>query len=568
MGKKLTLSCGADLNRQLAEAQNAPPEVYLRNLLRTPPLAGASRVDIIHEPEDLAVTLKFDGDGIENFHTFGKVRYNEVKDGRPFGRHFILGLFAAQCVKVRSNGTQIHAVTNLMIQRPVKLTECEDTGYTEVRLEGVNDDCLKKVVADLVKGYPIPVTLNGEDLPRPHAMDSGLQFIDTAAGKMHLPGIDVVPVFDPDNQSEEILGDSQGFAIYLGGLPVGFLREDAKDPTVLHLDPERFKDDITTPFLAAAHWGDINRAVSLSVRDAWQARCRELKGIMEPKMFAESMYWTLYLWGCLDLLNDVPYLPPQAVHHVKEMPRLNTTNESESIVANATEAIPKEHFDTRQAIAVRASLEPEQGMSFHPLHYLYELALQNEGHDYYVLLNDLPKGHWLAQHRLPDINGETVKVVLPEEGVSEYQSLHIMKKFDGTGEKIKVSFGGHVVLSGPLGMVEATRPFYLADEHCMVGKGRIVVPNARDFDPMVIRQVYCFKNDDEEFEERWVREEMNRFSIFISSLSGNAEIVLKQLLDTMSIDDLCVLANREFSVVVYEDKATGKLHFGVREVTS
>lgn len=157
----------------------------LGELLQNGRRAKATRIDIT--VTDKAIVFADDGVGIEDpsvLLSVAKSGWDEgtMKDESPYGIGWLSCLFACETVSVQSKGKHLIAMTeDLLALKPVVVNESAEIGVTEIRLLNHrlgSVDAIRHRIADLVAGFPIPVTLNDEQLPRPSAIDGSGDWIE------------------------------------------------------------------------------------------------------------------------------------------------------------------------------------------------------------------------------------------------------------------------------------------------------------------------------------------------------------------------------------------------------
>ena len=251
--------------------------------------AGATKVEIDFAPDTKTLVVRDDGCGIDCYQTLFTIAESGwdaevVEQEHPFGLGFLSALFACGHLEVESKGGVVSMPTgDILSFKPVTVTpvvrcpaearfegdicgcgsanvngpdgegvyDCGDCGIfftaesvgnrcwdgtTTVRLGGFKPDAgqVASRLAELAKGFPIPVIFNGQALQRPWALDSGKEFIDTEIGKVCLRG------FGPGEDWTRPMYELQ---ICLQGLPIhrtkGYWCGDSM-VNIVHLDSRQF----------------------------------------------------------------------------------------------------------------------------------------------------------------------------------------------------------------------------------------------------------------------------------------------------------------------------------------
>lgn len=148
---------------------------YIDELIQNARRAKATRVDIWYDKEHRALYVKDDGIGIDDMQSLLSVAESgwdeqTCSEETPYGIGFLSALFQADAVKVAS-GNQVlefntHEVLSFESVEAKKMAE--GVKGTLIRLVGVNDPNLRQ---DFARGFPIPVTYNGQEMKRNDALD-------------------------------------------------------------------------------------------------------------------------------------------------------------------------------------------------------------------------------------------------------------------------------------------------------------------------------------------------------------------------------------------------------------
>jgi len=140
--------------------------------------AGASKVTILYDAEAGSLEVSDDGCGVGDMAVLLDVFRSDWGASRPdwsaedlerespYGMGMLAALYAAEHITVESAGARFEGDTSDLLNFiPVQVEPFPCTG-TRVRLAGI-----KRLggLAQLFTGFPIPVELNGVELPRPDA---------------------------------------------------------------------------------------------------------------------------------------------------------------------------------------------------------------------------------------------------------------------------------------------------------------------------------------------------------------------------------------------------------------
>lgn len=385
----------------------------LGELLQNARRAGATRVDIVLG--EGSVSVSDDGVGIDDFSVLlaiARSGWNEevMTNESPYGLGLVSSFYACKRLTVASRGMGFSADTDKLLDlQPFEVRQMPSTLTTTVTLEGVCDalasvglsDCLRQMVA----GFPIPVFLNGEELPRPHALDDA--FIPTASGFT----------------TKSVLKCGHIRTVYLQGLPIsksvtsaastyrGYYDSDL----VIHLDPALYKGrmpdrdvliDATTQ----------SRNISRDVDAAAVAYLTELASSMGHKAFIEQHGARAAKLGMSALLNTIDFVPAEWLLEVSNFPRCETRHES-CYRDGTPRAIKRSDIEAKGVYEIAES--QSEGENLNAWMYVHQAA----GFALDIPADHLPKGHWLTGLIQP-LSADDIQVVKGEALGDDVLEVH------------------------------------------------------------------------------------------------------------------------------------------------
>ena len=210
----------------------------LSELMQNARRAQATRVNFHYCPETKVLQVSDDGGGIDSIETLLSVAESGwdadlIVREHPFGIGFLSALFACRHLSVISKSGSIAVDTGEVLAfQPVTITPIKDwDGITTITLLEVNleADNIASALRRFARGFPIPVLFNGENLERPAAMDSGLDFVATDIGAVYLHGL------------QEPMGAQYDFELFLQGLPIYSSRSFfSSERHIIHLDSAKY----------------------------------------------------------------------------------------------------------------------------------------------------------------------------------------------------------------------------------------------------------------------------------------------------------------------------------------
>lgn len=295
---------------------------WVTELLQNARRAGATKIHIVLHPEQKEFTIWDDGQGIEdmqNLFSIAESGWNEpvLSEERPYGMGFLSCLFACEKVQIISHKQQTQVVTkDALAFDNIHVEPHHGVDGTFIRMEGVTNMPTVRFLESAVKGFPVPVYLDQSHTPLDniHAVDA-LNWAKTEIGLVHIGNLHRT-FHNP--------------TIYLQGLPInaGFNARYGEDDLVVHLDPEKFFGRL--PDRASVIDPDkANMTIRSAIIKLYVERLHQVKtGMLAQNLGQEFVrhYGTACMAYCKELLNDVPYLPNNAVTGYVADLDINTDN--------------------------------------------------------------------------------------------------------------------------------------------------------------------------------------------------------------------------------------------------
>ena len=297
---------------------------YLSELLQNARRAGASKIELTIDWKAGQVDVVDDGAGIADLQKVLSIAESgwgpEIMETEtPYGMGFLSCLFAASHVTIVSKAQRIAFYTKDALGFSDIAVETLDlhshSAYTLVQLDGVENIPDDQDIQHMVAGFPIPVFLNGRELPRPHSIE-GRGFRKTEVGLISMP-----------------LSPSGYCAVYLQGLPVSIGLNNfptASIRNVVHLDTARFmgripdRDTVVDPQAAKA-------VVIAAMTELWVEKFTRIgkQAIGKDVDFQRQVLRVhgaefLHYEEFRPLLNDFVVLPPQIIDGAIEIFALNS----------------------------------------------------------------------------------------------------------------------------------------------------------------------------------------------------------------------------------------------------
>ena len=473
----------------------------LGELMQNARRAGATQVTFDYDPVSATLTVTDDGCGIDDIEALLTVAESGwdaelMADEHPFGIGFLSALYACEhltlvskCGRLTASTADVLSFKDLEIDASVNWQ-----GVTTFTLSGfgLDADKISDKLKTLAEGFPIPVIFNGTDLERYAAFgspeqksNSGLDYVETEIGWVSVRCI---------GGSSGVPCDDRYFKVYLQGLPIYAnstwgLSLDRYH--IIHLDSARFyarlpdRDKLIDETEAVAL---INRVLDRLVRERMVA----LKNCMESLAFVQS-FATLQYWKCLDLLNDVDFLPKQAVEFINSYP-VCATELYGDFTGHPEKPVPRLEIETRQVEVVDIDdyLQTDGAAR-------YMFAWMRNSLIYQGNLDDI---HWIHA-MVRNLNDEEVTVEL----VNETHSAG----FHGSWVWVSVDFCDAYRIKIGSDVVEITDHAYYQGSD----KSDTIVMPSGDRSSEVIEQVATFKSEYDDYQKATHDDDCEAFYSFV-----------------------------------------------------
>lgn len=282
------------------------PISMLGELLQNARRAGSHKIDVT--VEDQSIIVDDDGAGIKDLQALIHIAESgwspELKEREnAFGMGILSTLYFSDRITVHSLDHAFDARTALIIDgKSVATFPIERRAGTRIRLDSVkipeaDDDLCAWVGTELERlceAFPVPVFLNGVEVPRPLAQ-SDLKWRSVDVGKVLIN-----------------LGHYRGaWRCFLQGLPIEQDRHryySRSGHVVILSDGIPAKLPDRQLLLGGEKMRD---AIGLAVARAYREALEEEKERLGGKSFLESYADQCLQSGCVDLLNDIPYALPE-----------------------------------------------------------------------------------------------------------------------------------------------------------------------------------------------------------------------------------------------------------------
>jgi len=330
----------------------------LTELLQNARRAGATCVHLVWDEEKSLLSVTDDGDGISDFQkllTVAESGWDQevVENDSPFGMGFLSCMFAAEKVVVHSNGRFIEFETSDALDFNSTQVRNSDRSLgvgTIVELHGgdiakqmVNFPKLRGLgshsktidfVQLLVKGFPLPVFFNGEEVKRGFALDSAdYAFFDTPVGKMAIPGLK-----KGRYSAHYIEGYLQGISVeYPSSLQESKL-------VVVHLDSKAFFGRMPDRDKLVNRGESMDRIVA-AIDEVWRTHLKSELAALGEEAFLQ-LYVEATLVVCPELFGQMSVLPKDFVELVSDEAIISQCSYDDSPTSPVVAHIKREDIES------------------------------------------------------------------------------------------------------------------------------------------------------------------------------------------------------------------------------
>jgi hypothetical protein len=473
----------------------------LGELMQNARRAGASQVSFNYDQATGTLAVADDGCGIDDIEALLTVAQSGwdgevMTEEHPFGIGFLSALYACEHLSLVSKCGRLAALTAdvLSFQDLEVDTSVNWLGKTIITLTGfgLDADKIDKELKTLAEGFPIPVFYNGESLRRYAAFDvvlersiSGLEFVETEIGWIHLHGIKGL---------SEIPCDDGYFKVYLQGLPIyenTSWSRGVEKVHIIHLDSARFYARLPDRDKLIDE-REVVTLIQAVLNHFARQRLVALKASMAAEAFVE-IFETLKFWKCLDLLNDVGFLPKQVVEIIDSYP-VCSTEVYAPFTVHPEKPVPRSAIVGRKVEVVEIDDDIQYDGS---ARYMFAWL-----RDSLIYRGNLDEGHWIHS-MVRCLSAEEVTVELVDETHSAgFNGSWVWVNVDFC-EAYRIKVGGDVVEI-------FDHAYYQGSDH-----GETVVMPRGDRSSSVIEQVATFKSEYDDYQQATHDSDCNAFFSFV-----------------------------------------------------
>lgn len=288
-------------------------DTVVQELLQNSRRAGASRIDVQYDAETKTLVVTDNGCGLEDFGVlthFCVSGWNEATKEveKPYGIGFLACFYSGSRVCFSSKGQEVSIASQDLLDsagsdRAFAVSAGSVHEGAVVRIEGFAWDDAGKRLLEMVSGFPVPVWLNGEELPRPHALSSA--FKPSSIG--HVRFTHKTPLGCSAYEMDIFL---QGFRVR---------KASGTRMVVVHLDSTKFHGKfpdrqtvVDEDKMLAAVVAGISGLVKEDLLSAKQA--------MDPLQFCLQRHGQAKSIRSLEVFNDIDVVPQSWLADIEALP--------------------------------------------------------------------------------------------------------------------------------------------------------------------------------------------------------------------------------------------------------
>ena len=282
-------------------------------LLQNARRAGARRIEVRYDEPTQSLQVSDDGGGIQDFQALLSLHASGWSPAlreaeQAFGVGFSQCLYSARRCRVTSGAQQVDFdCAAALAQQPIEVTNTDASlPGTCVHLQGVTLPDWQARIERLCVGFPVPVWLNGQELPRPLGLDA-LDTQASAIGQVFLLG-------RHDGWSNtDLMVFLQGLCVWRSPYSV------VTQVNVVHLDSRQFlarlpdRDKLVDEDVQLAR-------IQATVQHAWHQVLLGRLQQLDELHFLERYYRSVQRWQQNALLNGLTLLPREVCQRIEHYP--------------------------------------------------------------------------------------------------------------------------------------------------------------------------------------------------------------------------------------------------------
>lgn len=544
MKSNLAIKIQVNLPRLLENLGHAfsKPLTVISELLQNARRAGASKVSVNYDDETKTLVVADDGCGITDFQNLLTVAESgwdqEVKDNEcPYGMGFLASLYACEHIEAASVCGTVSFTTKQALQfgeipvasgDPIK-------GGTLIALRGFKADISVEVMKKIVIGFPLPVSYNGEELPRPYAL-ANLPAVETALGHISIRGIHRG---EPGCIGDKTDGYLLGFKVFSSSS--SYYSGDV--PNIVHLAPRSFqarmpdRDSLVDPDKA-------RKKIEAEINRLWQQHLEQKARELPAEQFLAT-YETATLTFHKELLNSIPMLPASLTSRIDDVPEQGYHWSENG--ARRVSGVTREQVESGEVVLCDDIGGIYEESSIVPAMFAYL------GNFTMVEAQGLDENHW-AKPFIRSLEEEEFEVSISGKTAAGNYSGWWTGGDVVVGESytIKVVPESMTSKHGPRSVTCTEHPIFC----CLDERDTFIFPG-ETCNGDVVRQASAYE-EDESFKEEDRDHDSAELTRVVRQLRGaSADQILKSLLSDIYFSKYDILKGKAFAVWF---SSTGELH--------
>jgi hypothetical protein len=352
----------------------------ISELLQNCKRANATQIDIHYSGDELVVSDN--GEGITDFDialfTLAESAWKKsvLRENSPYGIGFLSCLYSAKKVTVISNNQEVSFDSHSALNgKHIPINTHHYSKGTIVILTGINLVEVGKTIEEYVKGFPVNVTFNGEQLERPYALDSNKKFIETSIGQISFSGKEGKP---------ETWSISSRYRLYLQGLPIANHNYSKYDnANIIHLN-NTFKGIL--PDRKDLHEKkEAYQRIDEVINEHWSTFLDD----QIPQLTDEQLcdiYELVKKMGKTEVYNHCSLIPRVWLHAFNDAPRIDREYEYHDYLEHPDNHVPIEQFTNKSSLLLEMMAFDNYEWGDVPLQSLWHFAYLKDAY----MLNSLP----------------------------------------------------------------------------------------------------------------------------------------------------------------------------------
>jgi len=303
----------------------------IKELLQNSRRANASHIAIRYNSELSELVINDNGEGIKSNQA--KLLFDVASSGwrtqtidneKPFGIGFMSAVYMCDNIEITSLDWKLSVNTKDVLEyQPIELHCANELKQgTTIRLSGLKESFDLSKIKNLVFGFPISISVNGDLIERPHALDSDRKFNGCYFGMLSLVVNDEYSTLS----TKDYIVYYQGFEILRSDkMRKNYEREIAH---VFHLNDVKYRDQVRLPDRdCLKNEFEHSQQIFQYLKSEQRGRFFAVGLRDQGYTLAHYLSKTISYWKYKDIYLEFDYLPASDFIIIDQTPTLSNNEE-------------------------------------------------------------------------------------------------------------------------------------------------------------------------------------------------------------------------------------------------